>query len=77
MKGENFDPLKKGGIAMVVLAAIVLMGLAVITGFKDTLLIDNDTADAFVTALAIFGTFAGILVLAIMGKSVIGMFKKV
>ena len=37
----------------------------------------SDAGELFLVALAIFGTFAGIFVLAIMGKSVIEMFKKV
>jgi len=62
-------------VGVVTLAAIVLMGIAVVTGFINTLLVENATATAFNTALAIFGTFASILVLAIMGKAVIGLFK--
>ena len=72
----GFKDLKTGAIAMAVLAAITLMAIAVVTGFKGTLLVDNTTADLFVTALTIFGTFAGILVLGIMGKAVIGLFNK-
>lgn len=36
----------------------------------------QDSADKFTLGLAIFGTFAGILVLAIVGKAIVGLFKK-
>lgn len=68
--------LKTDAIAVGVLAAVVLTTLAVVSGFKDTNLVDNDTADKFVTGLAIFGTFVGVIVLAIIGKVIIGLFSK-
>ena len=68
--------LQASGIAVVSLAAIVLTGLAVVQGFKDSGTIDNTTADKFITGLAIFGTFSTIIILAIIGKAIIGLFKK-
>ena len=76
MSDGTFSSLKAGSIGLVVLAAISLMGIAVVNGFKGTLLIDNTTADLFITALAIFGSFSAILALGIMGRAVIGLFKK-
>lgn len=73
-KGLRFMGI--AAIAVVTLAAIVLTGLAVVQGFKDTGLVDNATAAAFVTALAIFGTFMSVIVLALVGKIIIGLFKK-
>ena len=68
--------MKKDAMAIVGLAASVVMGIAVIGGFKTTNLINNDTADLFITGLTIYGTFAGIVVLALVGKLVIGLFSK-
>ena len=62
-------------IGLVSLAAITLTGIAVVTGFKNTNLVDNKTAAAFVTGLAIFGTFAAVIAIAIIGKIIIGLFK--
>jgi len=68
--------LQASGIAVVALAAIVLTGLAVVQGFKNSGTIDNTTADRFITGLAIFGTFSTIIILAIIGKAIIGLFKR-
>ncbi len=68
--------LQASGIAVVSLAAIVLTGLAVVQGFKDSNTIDNATATKFITGLAIFGTFSTIIILAIIGKAIIGLFKR-
>jgi len=68
--------LQASGIAVVSLAAIVLTGLAVVQGFKDSNTIDNATATKFITGLAIFGTFSTIIILAIIGKVIIGLFKR-
>ena len=62
-------------IAVVVLAVIVVMGIAVLGGFKATNLIANSTADLFITGLVTFGTFIGLIVLAAIGKIIIKMFK--
>lgn len=70
--------LKKMGvaaIAIVGLAVIVITGITVIGGFKTTGLIDNTTADSFITGLAIFGTFMSVIVLAIVGKLIVGLFR--
>ena len=75
--GNALKALQASGIAVVSLAAIVLTGLAVVQGFKDSNTIDNATADKFITGLAIFGTFSTIIILAIIGKAIIGLFKGV
>ena len=75
--GNALKDLQASGIAVVSLAAIVLTGLAVVQGFKDSGTIDNATATKFITGLAIFGTFSTIIILAIIGKAIIGLFKRV
>lgn len=75
-KKAQLSSLKTNAILLGALAAIVLTVLAVIQGFKDTDLITNATADLFITGLTIFATFAGVLALAIVGKTIVGLFKK-
>ena len=68
--------MQASAVAVVGLSAVTLTGLAVVSGFKDTGLVDNTTADAFITGLAIFGTFMAVIVLALVGKIIIGLFRK-
>jgi len=49
--------------------------IAVVIGFKDTNLVDNATADKFVTGLTIFATFVGVIILALIGKIIVGLYK--
>lgn len=67
--------LAASGVSLVALAAITLTGIAIVNGFKDSGRVDNTTADLFIAGLTLFGTFSGILVLAIIGKAIIGLFK--
>ena len=71
----DITKMQASAVAVVGLSAVVLVGLAVVQGFRDTGLVDNATADAFIAGLAIFGTFLAIIVLAIVGKIIIGLFK--
>lgn len=73
---KGLKSMAVAAIAVGSLAAITLVSLAVVTGFKDTDLVDNDTADNFITGLGIFGSFASVIVLALVGKIVIALFKK-
>ena len=75
-KMANLDTMQTSAIAVVGLAAITLTGIAVVNGFKDTSLIDNATATLFVTGLTIFATFTGVIVLAIVGKLIVGLFQR-
>ena len=68
--------MKDYAIAVLILSAVVLTALAVVSGFKDTGLVDNTTADNFITGLGYFGVFIGVIVLAIIGKIIIGIFNK-
>jgi hypothetical protein len=72
----SLNKMQPAAIAVVGLSAVTLTGLAVIGGFKDTNLVDNTTADNFTTGLAIFGTFMAVIVLALVGKIIIGLFTK-
>jgi len=73
--------LQAAGISTVALAATVLVGVAVITGFKSVRLIENDTnvndtATLFITGLTVFATFMAVIVLALIGKVIVGFFTK-
>jgi len=72
---DGLTKMQGSAAAIVGLSAVVLIGLAVVTGFKESLLVDNTTADKFIAGLAIFGTFLAIIVLALVGKIIIGLFK--
>lgn len=75
MAKTGLDSMAPAAIAVVGLSAITLTGLAVISGFKDTGLVTNATADSFITGLTIFATFMAVIVLAIVGKIIVGLFK--
>ncbi len=72
----NLANLQGSAIAVVGLSAVVLTGLAVVQGFKDSATVDNATADKFIAGLAIFGTFLAVIILALIGKIIIGLFSK-
>ena len=77
-KESDVGDMRKLGyaaIAVVSLAIIVVTGIAVLGGFGDTGLIDNATVQLFITGLKIFGTFIGVIVLAVIGKAIIKLFK--
>lgn len=73
---KSLQKLVIAATAIMTLAAVDLLAIAVVNGFKDTGLVDNTTADKFVTGLAVFGTFVGVIVLALVGKIVIAIFKE-
>jgi hypothetical protein len=72
---NSLRKLVVAAVAVIGLAAVDLTGIAIVNGFKDTNLIDNDTADDFVTGLTIFASFLSVIVLALVGKAIIGLFK--
>jgi uncharacterized membrane protein len=72
----SLNNMKTYAVALGTLAVVTMMVLAVITGFKNTNLVDNTTATNFTTGLGYFGTFAPILAIAIVGVIVIAMFTK-
>ena len=70
--------MKKLGAAVLVIVGVAVtsvMGIAVLEGFKDTGQVDNTTADRFIAGVALVGSFISIIMLALIGKIVIGMFK--
>lgn len=72
----GIENMKKYAIAVGALAIVVMTTIAVILGFKDTQLVDNDTADDFVTGLTIFATFIGVIILALIGKIIVGLYNE-
>ena len=72
----GIDKMKGYAIAVMVLAAVDLTALAVVAGFKDTGLVDNTTADKFITGIGIFAAFTSVIVLALVGKIIVGIFSK-
>lgn len=70
-----FKVMAAGAIAIVALLAVTLTGIAVATQYKLTNLVDNTTADNFVTGMAIFGSFSAVIVISIVGKIIVGMYK--
>lgn len=75
MGSKELNMLTSAAVAVGGMAAIVLTSLAVISGYKDTGAVSNDTADKFVAGIAIFATFVAVIILAIVGKAIYGMFK--
>jgi len=73
---KNLKLMGAAAVALVTLSAITLTGIAVVSGFKDTGLVDNTTADKFITGLAIFAAFSSVVALALVGKIIVGIFRK-
>jgi thiamine transporter ThiT len=76
---NNFKTMAMAAGASVVLAISSVLGMIVLAKFQETanstLAIVNTTILAFITGLGIFGTFMGIIVLGIVAKVVLGIFK--
>lgn len=75
MGNKVFSEMTASAIAVVGLSASVLVGLAIVQGFADTGLVSNTTAQKFIVGLGIYGTFVGVIVLALVGKTILGLFK--
>lgn len=73
---KNLKLLGAAALAVVTLAVVTIMGVAVLTQFKTSGLVDNATVDSFITGLAIFGSFIGVIVIGLIGTIVIKMFKE-
>jgi len=81
--------LKSYAVAIGGLAVVVLLSIAVVTGFKDSGTLGNcsnssateystglcNEADLFITGLTVFATFVGVIILALMGKVIVSMYK--
>ena len=80
----DLNDMQAAGVAVMALAAVTLTAIAIVSGYKSsgalgtgaTGNLTNASADKFLAGLAIFGTFMAVIVLAIVGKIIIGMFKK-
>jgi len=80
-KGATDGVKVMGGFAigLVSLAIISVMGIAVLVGFKTSGTMDlqgNATIDAFILGIAVFGTFATVMALALVGKIIINLMKQ-
>lgn len=65
-------------VAIVSLAVLVVIGILTLEVVKDTALLSangNSTVDSFITGLTYFATFTGILVIGVIGKVLIRMYK--
>ena len=74
--GDGVHKLKGYAVAVGALAIVDMTTIAVVLGFKGTNLVDNDVADSFVTGLTIFATFIGVIILALIGKIIVGLYKE-
>ena len=72
---KSLKLLAAASVAMVTLGAIVLTGDAVIGGFVDSGQVNTTVANNFRIALNIFAVFASIIVLALVGKVIVGIFR--
>lgn len=72
---SEYNKLQVAAVALATLAAVTLTGIAVVSGFKDTNLVDNDTADLFITGMTIFATFSSVIALALVGKIIVNIFR--
>ena len=70
----SIENMKGYAIAVGSLAVIDMVAIAIVLGFKNTNLVDNTTADSFVTGLTYFATFTGLIVLGLVGKILMNMF---
>ena len=79
----NLDELRKGAVAVLTLTLVDLTAIAIVTQFKVSGVLGvgvtgnttNATADKWITGLTLFATFITIIIIAIVGKIVIGLFK--
>lgn len=65
-------------IAIVSLAVLVVIGILTLEVIKDTALLSasgNSTVESFITGMTYFATFTGILVIGVIGKILIGMYR--
>ena len=65
-------------VAIVSLAVLVIIGILTLEVIKDTNLMSstgNSTVDSFITGLTYFATFTGILVIGVIGKILIKMYR--
>ena len=90
--GETTSELKVLAVSVTLaisVAVIAIIGIAILEGFKNacttvgsgnssvtTCVVTNASVDPYITAIQVVGTFMTIIFLAIIGKVLIGMFRK-
>lgn len=74
MSGE-FKQIGIASLGLVTTAIISVMGIAVLQGIEDTGKISNTSSDAWIAGIGVAASFVGILMLAIIGKAVMKIFK--
>ena len=81
---SGIQDMKGSAVAILALSAVTLTALAIVTGYKNSGAlgagssggnVTNASADKFITGIAIFATFTAVIVLALVGKIIIGLFK--
>jgi len=72
---KDLKYMSAGALATVTLAVVTLIGIAIVTEFKNSSFIDNTTADLFIAGLVVFGTFMSLITLVVVGKLIIGLVK--
>ena len=75
MAEMDIKKMSSYAIATGTLAIVTLTSIAVVEGYKDTGLVDNATADQFVSGLKVFGTFMAIITLSLVGKIIINIYR--
>lgn len=75
MAKNELAPLKGHVILFGLLAVVSLIVLAFIQQLMQTGMVNNTTANYFSAAVAIFGSFASVLAIVIMGKAAINLLK--
>jgi len=74
----DMKKLMSMAIAIISLAVLTVIGILTLEVIKDTNLMSttgNSTVDSFITGLTYFATFTGILVIGVIGKILIKMYK--
>ena len=66
--------IKSGAMTLGGTAIAVVIVIAILTGFQNTNQVDNTTVQAFITALGVFGSFAGVVAIGLMGFGLFKMF---
>jgi hypothetical protein len=78
VKKMSLDTLKKGAVAITVLAIVTVIGIVVLSELRETFTNTSSdeytTVSLFITGLKVFATFIGIVAIAIVGKFIIGLF---
>ena len=76
-KTSEFAIMSAAAIGLVSLGITSVIGLAILSGVKTAGTdVSNATIALFETGVAVFGTFATVIALVLVGKVIIGLIKK-